>query len=201
MDDMLVYWYALVLGLYQKLLSLEIDVFKLHNFSYFFCDRWTLWERSQNVRWDRTKRERKTNQVPIWETNVLRTFPEGSLGTNQNRTKNEPVTYEISTFWERSGNVPRRFVENEPWENQKRTFVERSVLAGKGVWLITQADKFITGLILLHMAISVVYVIPFWQWHNLLLLAESWYLIDHTGQCYFIGTGTINCCKIMDAMK
>ena len=78
-----------------------------------------------------TNQKRTKNEPsPIWETNVLRTFPEGSLGTNQNRTKNEPVTYESPTFWERSQNVPRRFVENEPWENQKRTFVERSVLAG-----------------------------------------------------------------------
>ena len=76
--------------------------------------------------------QKRTKNEPssIWETNVLRTFPECSLGTNQNRTKNEPVTYERSTFWERSQNVPRWFVENEPWENQKRTFVERSVLAG-----------------------------------------------------------------------
>ena len=78
-----------------------------------------------------TNQKRTKNEPsPIWETNVLRTFPEGSFGTNQNRTKNEPVTYERPTFWERSQNVPRRFVENEPWENQKRTFVERSVLAG-----------------------------------------------------------------------
>ena len=79
-----------------------------------------------------TNQKRTKNEpVTLWETNVLGTFPEGSLGTNQKRTKNQPVTHERPTFWERSQNVPRRFVENEPWENQKRTFVERSVLAGE----------------------------------------------------------------------
>ena len=52
-------------------------------------ERPTFWERSQNVRWERTKREQKTNQSHMRD--------------------------------QRSGNVPRRFVGNEPRENEKRT--------------------------------------------------------------------------------
>ena len=89
-------------------------------------ERPTFWERSQKVRWERTKRERKTNQVLLERP----TFWERSQKVRWERTKIERKTNQSHMRDQRSQNVPRRFVENEPWENQKRTFVERSVLAG-----------------------------------------------------------------------
>ena len=70
-----------------------------------------------------TNQKRTKNEPsPIWEINVLRTFPEGSLGTNQNSTKNEPVIYERSTFWERSQTVRWKRTMREPKTNVRRTF-------------------------------------------------------------------------------